>query len=310
MAGKAGCYRLLASPASMARKTHKKSLQEYMEENGIGVGDPDDDEESVVAPIVQETPRLVTRALRTEHLQPLIDLVFSDSTEVQRNATRLLGTLALNADNIDILIDSGSLGPLLTMAGSTDSSVRRAALAGLAHMSSRDDIRTKLCAVAGGLQTVVAGVTCSDGPSRLAAAECMANIATSLKLRGRLIDSKVGGLPALLSLLTSRTSELKRWGMLTLQRLAVCRKTNGAIITTKDDQEGDGYADELLKAGVLQPLLTMLRAGTMSLEEDLRTQAMCTVYSLADANEEIKKKLGEHPVRAEISLNDEPLMKL
>ena len=33
----------------MARKTHKKSLQEYMEENGIGVGDPDDDEESVVA---------------------------------------------------------------------------------------------------------------------------------------------------------------------------------------------------------------------------------------------------------------------
>jgi hypothetical protein len=61
----------------MARKTHKKSLQEYMEENGIGVGDPDDDEESVVAPIVQETPRLVTRALRTEHLQPLIDLVFS-----------------------------------------------------------------------------------------------------------------------------------------------------------------------------------------------------------------------------------------
>jgi len=272
LAGKAGCYRPLASPASMARKTHKKSLQEYMEENGIGVGDPDDDEESVVAPIVQETPRLVTRALRTEHLQPLIDLVFSDSTEVQRNATRLLGTLALNADNIDILIDSGSLGPLLTMAGSTDSSVRRAALAGLAHMSSRDDIRTKLCAVAGGLQTVVAGVTCSDGPSRLAAAECMANIATSLKLRGRLIDSKVGGLPALLSLLTSRTSELKRWGMLTLQRLAVCRKTNGAIITTKDDPEGDGYADELLKAGVLQPLLTMLRAGTMSLEEDLRTQ--------------------------------------
>ena len=61
---------------------------------------------------------------------------------------------------------------------------------------------------------------------------------------------------------------------------------------------------------MLQPLLTMLRAGTMSLEEDLRTQAMCTVYSLADANEEIKKKLGEHPVRAEISLNDEPLMKL
>jgi hypothetical protein len=60
--------------------------------------------------------------------------------------------------------------------------------------------------------------------------------------------------------------------MLTLQRLAVCRKTNGAIITTKDDPEGDGYADELLKAGVLQPLLTMLRAGTMSLEEDLRTQ--------------------------------------
>jgi hypothetical protein len=48
-------------------------------------------------------------------------------------------------------------------------------------------------------------------------------------------------------------------------------------------------------------------------EEDLRTQAMCTVYSLADANEEIKKKLGEHPVRAprrEISLNDEPLMQL
>jgi len=237
----------------------------------------------------------VSRTLLRQHLQPLIDLVYSDSTDVQRDATGLLGTLALNANNIDILIDSGALKPLLTMAGSADPPIRRAALSGLAHMTSREDIRMKLCSVPGGLRQTVAGIGCNDVPSRLAAAECIANIASSYKLRGQLVDPKVGGLPALLSLIISRVPELKRWGMVALQRLAVCRKSNVALVTTRDDPEGDGYADEIMAAGALQPLLQLLKGGA-TIEEDLRTHAMNTVYLFAEANDDLKRRLGEHPM--------------
>lgn len=273
------------------REKVKTTLKEYIDE--LQREQPPDEnaprDKSVVA-----TPRFA-RTLLKQHLQPLIDLVYSDSTDVQRDATGLLGTLALNADNIDILIESGSLKPLLTMAGSTDPAVRRSALCGLAYMTSREDIRARLCAVAGGLKQVVAGIECADVPSRLAAAECIANVAGSHKLRGQVVDPKVGGLPALLTLLVSRVPELKRWGMVALQRLAACKKAHGASVQTKDDPQGDGYADEMLEAGVLVPLLTLLRGG-QHVDEDLRTLAMTTVFFLADANDHVKKRLGEQPM--------------
>ena len=243
------------------------------------------------------SPRF-TRTLHREHIQPLIDLVYSDSTVVQRDAVSLLGTLALNAANVDIMISSGSLKPLLAMASSKDLSVRRSALSGLANMTTREDIRGKLCDVPGGLRTVVEGLNCNDLPTRLATAESVANIAGSYRYRGRLAAPEVGGLAALVALLASPRTELKRCAMVSVQRLSTVNRSASAV--TKEDPEGDGYATELVEHGVLAPLLALLKGGTpsASIDEDLRTLAIQTLHFLVDANDKIKKQLGENSTLA------------
>ena len=221
---------------------------------------------AAAARAAQEKPN--ERKLHRMHLMPLIDLVYSNRMEVQRDAVKLLGTLALNKDNVDILLSSGSVKPMLTMAASTDQAVRRSALTGLAHMTSREDVRAKLCAVPSGLSNVVACIACSDMAARLAAVEIVTNVAESRKLRGAIV--RAGGLPALSSLLTSRHPELKRWGMVALQRLAT---TFRAAYATVEDPEGDGYAQEMVDEGVLVPLHGLLKGGP-HVEEELRMLAM------------------------------------
>ena len=192
-----------------------------------------------------------TARLQREQLQPLVDLAYSESKSVQRSAIGLLATLAINPDNKDMLIESGSLKPLISSCSEeTDLAVRRHALSGLANMTSREDIRARLCVVPGGLKACVDGILAKDVPLRLSAAECVANLASSTKLRGHLVSS--GVLPAVRLMLGSRTAELKRWGMTILQRLA---ESNHGTAVTKEDPEGDGYADEIMREGTLQPLL-------------------------------------------------------
>ena len=79
--------------------------------------------------------------------------------------------------------------------------------------------------------------------SRLAAVECIANVAASFKLRGNLV--RAGALPALCSLLSSRVPELKRWAMIGCQRLAATTHTT----VVKDDPAGYGFALELVQEG-------------------------------------------------------------
>ena len=229
------------------------------------------------------------RSLQREQLMPLVDLAFSESPSVQGSAIGLLATLSINADNKDVLMAAGSLKPLLACcAEGMDLIVRRQALSGLAHMTVREDIRHILCAVPGGLRACVQGVWCRDIQARLAAAECVANVASSMKLRGQLLAANV--LPALSSLLVAKAPELKRLGMLALQRLA----TEQQARVTKEDPEGDGFAGEIMAQGVLTPLLALLRGGP-TIEETLRTQAMRTVYEMASSSHEVKLRLcAEH----------------
>ena len=185
-----------------------------------------------------------SRALQRDHIMPLVDLAYSEAPSVQRSAIGLLATLSINQENKDMLLAAGTLKPLLaSSADGVDLTVRRHAFAGLAHMTVREDIRHQLCAVTGGVKALVQGVWCADVVTRLAAAECVANVAASMKLRGKLVDD--GVLPALASLLTSRHSALKRLGMVALQRLAASQ-SGGHAVVTKEDPEGDGYAMEIM----------------------------------------------------------------
>ena len=210
------------------------------------------------------------RSLQRDQLMPLVDLAYSQEKTVARSAIGLLATLSMNADNKDMLVDAGSLKPLLANVMAEDGPCRRYSLAGLAHMTAREDIRAKICAVPGGVSAIVEAVSSPDMAARQAAAECLANIASSMKLRGQLVVAKA--LPALASLIVARSPELKRWGMVALQRLAMGQPegTGGVSKVTKEDPEGDGYAEEIMNEGVLRPLLVLLRGGP-TVEEELRT---------------------------------------
>jgi hypothetical protein len=245
---------------------------------------------------------LKQRSLHREQIQPLVDLAYSDQKLVQQSAIGLLATLSINSENKDMLIAAGSLKPMLASCSSTvDITVRRYALSGLAQMTAREDIAQRLCSVPGGLKACIEGCWCKDLLSRLAASECVANVAASLRLRGQLVAA--GALPAIGALLTAAQPQLKRWGMVTLQRLAVCTK-GAKTITTKEDPEGDGYAQEIMAEGVLFPLLQLLKGGP-TIDEELRTVAMHTLHEMANASDDVKKRLVfEHAelVRLTISL--------
>ena len=229
------------------------------------------------------------RSLRKDQIQPLVDLAYSESMLVQRSAVGLLATLSINADNKDILISAGSLKPLLANCSpEVDFVVRRQALQGLANMTSREDIRARMCSIPGGLKVIIDGVKAADMQSRLAAAEACANIASSMKLRGRLVQE--GVLPAVASMLYARAPELKRWGMVALQRLSMSASAQGNVVQTKEDPEGDGYASEIVNEGVLPPLLQLLRGGPQ-IEEDLRTIAMQSIYEICNASDEVRVRL-------------------
>lgn len=233
-----------------------------------------------------------TKGLHREEIMPLVDLAYSESPMVKRSAIGLLATLSINADNMDMLLAAGSLKPLLACCvEGVDLAVRRHALSGLAHLTAREDIRHRVCAVPDGLAKVVQGVWCRDVVTRQTAAECVANVAASLKLRGKLVEA--GVLPALSSLLLAKNPELKRLGMVALQRLATSRSGLQATVT-KEDPEGDGYALEIMQQGVLVPLLKLLRGGP-DIEEGLRTQAMRTLFEMVHSSDELKVKLcNEH----------------
>ena len=229
----------------------------------------------------------MSRALKGEHLQPVVDLAYSQTKSVQLQAIGLLATLSINTDNQDLLIASGSLKPLLaSCSADSDPSVRRHALAGLAHMTSREDIRARVCSVEGGATAIIDALRSPDHLTRLAAAECVANIASSARLRGHLIEHRV--LPAITSLLVAKAPSLKRWSMLALQRLAA-PATAAADVTTSDP-DGDGYAAEVMDEGVVLPLLALLKGGP-TVEEELRTHAVHTIHELAAASDAVKVKL-------------------
>ena len=224
-----------------------------------------------------------SRGIKREQLMPLVDLSYSESQAVKKSAIELLSTLSINGDNKDMMISAGALKPLLACCTKgIDPTVRRHALSGLAQLTAREDIRYRLCAVPEGLKACVEGIWSKDIHSKLAASECIANVASSIKLRGQLVAA--GVLPAISYMITSKSHELKRRGMTALQRLATSRNSatgQTIIMTTAEDPEGDGFASEIMDQGVLQPLLSLLRGG-LTIEEDLRTQAMrCECFTLA-----------------------------
>jgi hypothetical protein len=266
-----------------------KQEQEEEEARAAEVAAGRSHRESTAPPTGAAAALRFKRTLHREELMPLVDLAYSESASVQRSAIGLLATLSMNSENKDMLMEAGSLKPLITCCvEGTDTGVRRHALSGLAHMTQREDIRSKLCAVPGGLRACVQGVWSRDLLARLAAAEVCANVAASLKLRGQLVAADV--LPALASLLSAKTPELKRKGMVALQRLALSSKgTVGGQIKTKEDPEGDGYAAEIMEQGLLVPLLGLLRGGP-HIDEELRTQAMRTVYEMAHSSDEMRTK--------------------
>ena len=87
--------------------------------------------------------------------------------------------------------------------------------------------RRRLCAVPDGIQKVVQAVWCRDTVARHAAAEVVANVASSFKLRGKLVEAQV--LPALSNLLLARAPELKRLAMEALQMISMIATLPGTV---------------------------------------------------------------------------------
>ena len=225
-----------------------------------------------------------------ESLQSLVDLAHSRYPEVQRDAAAAFHTLSLNSDNQDQLVAAGCLRPLVLLAGGTDLLVRRDALGALAQLTTHE----KFCAMlseSGGLGTLVSCRTLSsrDSSTVRSSAQCLFNFASSSE-RGALV--RAGGLGCLLHLLQHTSRPVQKLAVLAIQQLAA------AGTRTRDDPEGDGYAELILEEHALRPVLELMtRSSMVSMarqDNELRKHA-CKVGVTRDSQLLLG---GHHPPRS------------
>ena len=219
-------------------------------------------------------------ALSRETLDPLIDMAYSEHSEVQRDAASVIATLSFTSSNHLILVNSGCLKPLLMLACSVDLGVRRHAMSALANLSTSEDLRERLVA-ADAVPALIKASDTKDPAMQALVAECLANIAQSRGLRGKLITG--GGMPVLGRLIASHNTSAKRWGMVALQRLAMSNASGGAggAYRSKEHPDGDGFANEIIAQGGLRPLIKQLGLK----DEEARLQGLRCIYLIADSSD-------------------------
>ena len=262
------------SPAAMpARRRKKTTLADFIAEQEA------EDRSAMFQPM-----RQLQRVLAVETVQPIVDLAYSKYPEVQRDAAAALNTLSLSSDNKNALVQAGCLRPLLLLATSGDRAVRRDALGALANLSTEEEIRTKIVDK-GGLPALIGAASSSrDIGATRSAAEALVNFASSVVGRGVLVRG--GGLRCIIGLLRPRDRQAQKLGLIAMQKLAA------AGIRTRDDPEGDGYAELLLEEHALQPLLELMARP----DDEVRQQAVKVLLNIAEPSEPNKARLARSDV--------------
>ncbi|KIP03259.1 hypothetical protein PHLGIDRAFT_95029 [Phlebiopsis gigantea 11061_1 CR5-6] len=158
------------------------------------------------------------RPVGRDTLDPILFLLGSHDTEVQRAASAALGNLAVNTDNKLLIVKLGGLEPLIRQMLSPNVEVQCNAVGCVTNLATHDDNKTKI-AKSGALVPLTRLARSKDMRVQRNATGALLNMTHSDENRQQLVNA--GAIPVLVSLLNSQDTDVQYYCTTALSNIAV-----------------------------------------------------------------------------------------
>ncbi|KNZ62236.1 vacuolar protein 8 [Puccinia sorghi] len=266
------------------------------------------------------------REVGRDTLEPIMFLLQSHDTEVQRAASAALGNLAVNTENKLLIVrlggleplirqmlspnvevqcnaakiaKSGALVPLTRLARSKDTRVQRNATGALLNMTHSDENRQQLVN-AGSIPVLVSLLSSSDTDVQYYCTTALSNIAVDTANRKRLAQGEPRLVNSLIGLMDSPSLKVQCQAALALRNLA----SDGSKISNRNCQVWRiatasstppllilaSNPSPIIEANFLNPLIELLAYDE---NEEIQCHAISTLRNLAASSEKNKAAIVE-----------------
>ncbi|KAF8323045.1 ARM repeat-containing protein [Clavulina sp. PMI_390] len=158
------------------------------------------------------------RQVGRDTLDPILFLLSSHDTEVQRAASAALGNLAVNADNKLLIVRLGGLEPLIRQMLSPNVEVQCNAVGCITNLATHDENKTKI-AKSGALVPLTRMARSNDMRVQRNATGALLNMTHSDENRQQLVQA--GAVPVLVNLLKSPDTDVQYYCTTALSNIAV-----------------------------------------------------------------------------------------
>ncbi|CAG7851632.1 Vacuolar protein 8 [Serendipita indica DSM 11827] len=222
------------------------------------------------------------RPVGRDTLDPLLFLLSSHDTDVQRAASAALGNLAVNVENKLLIVKLGGLEPLIRQMLSPNIEVQCNAVGCVTNLATHDENKTKI-ARSGALVPLTRLARSKDMRVQRNATGALLNMTHSDENRQQLVSA--GAVPVLVNLLTSPDTDVQYYCTTALSNIAVDAYNRRKLAATEPKlvhslvvlmdspslkvqcqaalalrnlASDDKYQIDIVKAGGLTPLLRLL----------------------------------------------------
>ncbi|PAV22166.1 vacuolar 8 [Pyrrhoderma noxium] len=229
------------------------------------------------------------RPVGRDTLDPILFLLSSHDTEVQRAASAALGNLAVNTDNKLLIVKLGGLEPLIRQMLSPNVEVQCNAVGCVTNLATHDDNKTRI-AKSGALIPLTRLARSKDMRVQRNATGALLNMTHSDENRQQLVAA--GAIPVLVSLLNSPDTDVQYYCTTALSNIAVDGnnrkklaqsepKLVSSLVALMDSQSlkvqcqaalalrnlasDEKYQLDIVKADGLGPLLRLLQSAYLPL---------------------------------------------
>lgn len=222
-------------------------------------------------------------------LDPILFLLSSHDTEVQRAASAALGNLAVNPENKLLIVRLGGLEPLIRQMLSPNVEVQCNAVGCITNLATHDENKTKI-AKSGALVPLTRMARSNDLRVQRNATGALLNMTHSDENRQQLVAA--GAIPVLVNLLKSSDTDVQYYCTTALSNIAVDAQNRKrlsssepklvhSLVALMDSQSlkvqcqaalalrnlasDEKYQVDIVKADGLQPLLRLLNSTYLPL---------------------------------------------
>ncbi|PVG04673.1 putative VAC8-vacuolar membrane protein required for the cytoplasm-to-vacuole targeting [Serendipita vermifera] len=222
------------------------------------------------------------RQVGRDTLDPLLFLLSSHDTDVQRAASAALGNLAVNVENKLLIVKLGGLEPLIRQMLSPNIEVQCNAVGCITNLATHDENKSKI-ARSGALVPLTRLARSKDMRVQRNATGALLNMTHSDENRIQLVNA--GAVPVLVNLLTSPDTDVQYYCTTALSNIAVDAQNRRKLAATEPKlvqslvvlmdspslkvqcqaalalrnlASDDKYQIDIVKAGGLTPLLRLL----------------------------------------------------